>query len=132
MLNDKCPIYLKIISDSQSGVYVYMDSDVINVNNRKGNMNAHRCTERVGRPSYAGMIAEWRERHPEGSPVECARELGISRATAYRRWASCGTPLKSLSERVGEWRKSNPSGRICDCVRELKASRSRVSEVWNH
>ena len=39
-----------------------------------------------GRPVQAQKVAEWREIHPDGKKVECARDTGLSRPTVYRWW----------------------------------------------
>lgn len=49
-----------------------------------------------GRPSKAGVVAEWRAAHPEGRKAECIRETGLGKATVYRHWDSAADQKRIL------------------------------------
>ena len=36
--------------------------------------------------NHSELVREWRQKHPNGRKIECAREVGISRPTIDKYW----------------------------------------------
>lgn len=51
-----------------------------------------------GRKPKADIVRQWRREHPDGTPTQAARDLQISRTTAYKYWSIIPTGEKPPAE----------------------------------
>ncbi len=51
-----------------------------------------------GRKPKADIVRQWRQRYPDGTPTQAARDLQISRTTAYKYWSIIPTGEKPPAE----------------------------------
>ena len=80
-----------------------------------------------GRPSNKQKVAEWCEKHPNGTRQECAADLGISERTVRKWWTQDSCWLV-----VYEWRLRNPDGRKAACIRDTGLSKPTVYKWWDY
>lgn len=63
-----------------------------------------------GRKSKFDAVKQWKEEHPQGTPLECAADTGIGKSSVYRHWNSEKKPERAAA--------SSPIGAIEKDIKE--------------